>query len=240
MKMNCKQRGLSLIELMISLVVGLILVAAVFNMYVGNVRSARFTEGMQAIQENGRYGVSVLRRGLRLAGYSPEEGVAREIDAFDFSTDNASDTKLTIQTYQPYDCNGLDTTPTDGLAVNTYELDTTNDLLTCRGNQAKSSNMAVVEGVEDFRVLYGIDDDGDDSTCEPQRYEPYDSGLKSGEVVALRFALLVNSNSAIRTRSKSESFVLLDKKISGNNDRLVREVFNGAVLLRNNTTCTAL
>ena len=88
MIMNQKQRGLSLVELMISLVVGLILIAAVFNMYTGNVRSARFTDGMQAIQENGRYGISVLQRGLRLAGYSPLPGVVNEIDAFDFATGN--------------------------------------------------------------------------------------------------------------------------------------------------------
>lgn len=236
MKMNHKQGGLSLVELMISLVVGLILIAAVFNMYAGNVRSARFTEGMQAIQENGRYGVSVMRRSLRLAGYSPVAGVANEIDAFDF--DNSDATTLTIQTRQPYDCNGNDTTPTGGLAVNTYALDTTNNQLICRGNQAGRSDMAVVEGVEHFRVLYGIDDDGDESTCEPQRYVPYSSGLESGEVVALRFALLINSGSAIRTRSQSDTFVVLDEVVTGGNDQLVREVFSGAVLLRNNITCT--
>lgn len=238
MKMRNKQRGLSLIELMISLVVGLILIAAVFNMYAGNVRSARFTEGMQAIQENGRYGVSVLRRGLRLAGYSPVSGIANEIDALDF--DNSNATTLAIQTYQPFDCNGRDTTPTGGLAVNTYALDTTNNLLTCRGNQTGSSDMAVVEGVEHFRVLYGIDDDGDDSTCEPQRYEPYSAALDSGEVVALRFALLINSGSPIRTRNRSENFVVLDEQITSDDDRLVREVFSGSVLLRNNMTCAAI
>jgi len=201
MKMPNKQRGLSLIELMISLVVGLILIAAVFNMYAGNVRSARFTEGMQAIQENGRYGVSVLRRGLRLAGYSPVGGIANEIDALDF--DSSSATALAIQTYQPFDCNGRDTTPTGGLAVNTYALDTTNNLLTCRGNQTGSTDMAVVE-------------------------------------VALRFALLINSGSPIRTRNRSENFVVLDEQVTSDDDRLVREVFSGSVLLRNNMTCAAI
>ena len=71
-----QQAGLSLVELMISMVLGLIIVAAVFNIYTGNSRTARFTEGLQIMQENGRYGVSVLQRGLRLAGFSTD-GVYR-------------------------------------------------------------------------------------------------------------------------------------------------------------------
>ena len=174
-------------------------------------------------------------RGLRLAGYSLP-GVVNEIDAFDFATGN--DTTLTIQTRQPFDCNGLDTTPTGGLAVNTYSLDTTRNELTCKGNQTASTEMAVVEGVEHFRVLYGLDEDGDTSTCEPQRYVPYAATLASADVVALRFALLVNSGNPVRTRSRSETFVLLDDTFTGPDDRRVREVFSGTVLLRNNLSCT--
>lgn len=231
-----RQQGLSLIELMISLVVGLILIAAVFNMYTGNIRSARFTEGLQAIQENGRYGVSTLQNGFRLAGFSPLSGAAGEIDAFDFA--NSDEDTLAIQSFQPYDCNGLATTATGGLAVNTYALNTTTNELTCLGNQTGSTAMPIVEGVERFRVLYGMDEDGDPDTCEPQRYVPFDAALDPAEVVALRFAMLVNSGSSIRSRSSSETFVVLDESVTGANDRFVREVFSGTVLLRNNITCT--
>jgi len=231
-----RQQGLSLIELMISLVVGLILVAAVSNMYVSNLRSARFVEGLQSIQENGRYAVSVLQRGLRLAGFSPLEGSAGQIEAFKFN-DIAAGT-LAIRSYQGFDCNGMATDTSDGLAVNTYALDTTKNELTCTGNQVGSSAMPIVEGVERFRVLYGVDEDGDPDTCEPQRYIPFDSTLESSDVVALRFALLINSGQQIRTRQRSETFVLLDETFVGPNDRLVREVFSGTVLLRNNISCS--
>jgi len=196
------ERGLSLVELMVSIVVGLILIAAVFNMYTGSVRSARYTEGFQAIQENGRYGVIALRNGLHLAGYSPVGGDA-----------------------------------TDGLAVNTYQLNTDTNELTCTGNQAGSAAMTVVEGVEAFRVLYGVDQDGDDDTCEPQRYIPYKSTIDSADVVALRFAMLVNSGKPIRTKSVSQDVVVLDAALTTPNDRFVRGVFSGTVLLRNNISC---
>ncbi|MFK7861738.1 MAG: PilW family protein [Granulosicoccus sp.] len=233
-----RQQGLSLVELMISLVVGLILIAAAFNMYMGNSRSARFTEGLQAIQENGRYGISVLQRDFRLAGFSAVRGIAGEIEAFDF--ENSDEDKLTIQTRQPYDCNGQATTPTDGLAVNTYTLNTTTKELTCKGNQDDNSSMPIVEGVEQFRVLYGIDDDDDPSTCQPKRYVPYADTLQSSQIVSLRFALLVNSGKPIRTRGVSETFMILDAPYTSPNDRLVREVFSSTVLLRNNSSCISL
>lgn len=233
-----RESGLTLVELMVSLVVGLILVAAVFNMYTGNMRSARFTEGLQSIQENGRYAVSVLQRELRLAGYSPVGGTAGEISAFDFDDSNA--TTLVVQTRQAFDCNGLSTSATDGLAVNTYTLDTAANALTCTGNQAGSNPMAVVENVESVRVLFGIDDDDDRITCAPQRYVPFDSLLDSSEVVALRFALLISSGSSIRTRSVEETFTLLDTQVTSDDDRQMREVFSGTVLLRNNSSCTSV
>ncbi|MFK8079796.1 MAG: PilW family protein [Granulosicoccus sp.] len=233
-----RQRGITLVELMISLVVGLILIAAVFNMYMGNVRSARFTDGLQAIQENGRYAVSVLQRSFRLAGYSPISGIAGEIEAFDF--ENSDESTIVIQTRQPFDCTGQDTTSTDGLAINAYTLNTATNELTCTGNQEDSDSMPIVEGVEQFRVLYGIDVDDDPATCEPQRYVPFDPTLQSSQVVALRFALLVNSGRPIRTRNTSETFVLLDETYNSDNDKLAREVFSSTVMLRNNSACISL
>lgn len=220
-----RQAGLSLIELMISVVLGLIVIAAVFSMYTGNSRSARFVEGLQVMQENGRYGLSVLQHGLRLAGYS-QQGY---IDAFDIAASGT--TSIAIRTQQDYDCNGLDTTTTNGLAVNVYRLDSANNQLTCQGNQG-GAPMVVVEGVEAFRLLYGIDSDGDDLSAEPQRYIPYDASINPAEVVALRFALLVSSVTPIRSRDLQQSFVVLDDQIE-RNDRIAREVFSTTVKLRN-------
>ena len=82
-----KQQGLSLVELMISMVLGLIVVSGLFNMYLGSNRSSQFSNGLQQMQENGRYGVSTLQKGFRLAGYSAGEIVEPiDIAASDDST----------------------------------------------------------------------------------------------------------------------------------------------------------
>lgn len=225
LRLRHQQQGLSLIELMITMVLGLIIIAAVFNMYAGSSRSARYTEGLQSMQENGRYGVSVLQRGLRLAGFSTVD----DIEAFDIAASGVS--SIAIRSEQAFDCNGLETTATDGLAVNVYRLDVDSRELTCQGNQG-GAPMAVVEGVDQFRVLYGIDTDGDSDTGEPQSYVPYDAGLDSADIVAMRFALLVNSGQAIRSRSVSQRFVLLDEQYDYD-DRVAREVFTSTIKVRN-------
>ena len=92
--------------------------------------------------------------------------------------------------------------------------------------------MAIVEGVEAFHVLYGIDSDGDVTTEEPQQYIPYAAHINPDEVVALRFALLVNSGNPIRSRNISDSFIVLNEKYEYD-DRWAREVFSSTVKLRN-------
>ncbi|ASJ76557.1 PilW family protein [Granulosicoccus antarcticus] len=228
------QRGLSLIELMISMVLGLIVIAAVFNMYAGSSRSAKFTEGLQAMQENGRYGVSVLQRGLRLAGFTSNPLPVSSFEGIDIASSGISDSghsSIAIRSEQAYDCNGLETSATSGVAVNVYRLDAVAEQLTCQGNQGGDA-MAIVEGVEAFRVLYGIDADGDSTSDQPQQYIPYAADINPEEVVALRFALLVNSGEAIRTRNVSSSFTVLDTTYALE-DRKAREVFSSTVKLRN-------
>ncbi|PID61065.1 MAG: hypothetical protein CSB44_08330 [Gammaproteobacteria bacterium] len=221
-----RQRGLSLVELMIAMVLGLVLLAAGMNMYAGSTRSSRFSEGIQSMQDNGRYGISVLRQGLRLAGFSPS------VDLEPLDLANSSSAQVTIRTAHPYDCNGQSTASTDGIAVNTYSYDSSSETITCTGNQDGSSAMPLVEGVEAFRILYGVDAEASDDSDAPQRYVAWNAGLRADEVSSLRIALLVNSGKAIRSRSVSGTYVVLDEEVTIN-DRMAREVFSSTVLLRN-------
>ncbi len=187
------------------------------------------------MQENGRFGMSVLQRGLQLAGYSRDASLSGDFDAIDIVTsgiDVATRAAIVaVQSEQAFDCNGLDTAATFGLAVNVYRLDEPTRQLTCQGNQG-GAPMAIVEGVEAFHVLYGIDSDGDVTTDEPQQYIPYAADINPDEVVALRFALLVNSGSPIRSRDISDSFIVLNEKYEYD-DQWAREVFSSTVKLRN-------
>ena len=69
-KRNVEQKGFSLIELMVSLVIGLILIAAITQVFVGSKVTYSMQSGLSKIQENGRFAMAFLSRDLRQAGYS--------------------------------------------------------------------------------------------------------------------------------------------------------------------------
>jgi type IV pilus assembly protein PilW len=64
------QRGLTLIELMIALGLGLLLVAALGYLYAGQRQSWRTLEAVARLQENGRLAMELVGRDLRQAGYA--------------------------------------------------------------------------------------------------------------------------------------------------------------------------
>lgn len=64
-----RQRGLSLVELMIALTLGLMLTAAIGYFYLGSRQSYRTQDGMARLQENARYALEVIARDVRMAGY---------------------------------------------------------------------------------------------------------------------------------------------------------------------------
>lgn len=64
-----KEAGLSLLELMIASVLGVVLVAAMMSLYLAVKRQYSYDEQLARLQENGRYAVGLLRRELRMAGF---------------------------------------------------------------------------------------------------------------------------------------------------------------------------
>ncbi len=61
--------GLTLIELMISVTLGLIITLAVGYLYTNSRQTYRVNDNVARIQENGRYAMEVVGRDLRMAGY---------------------------------------------------------------------------------------------------------------------------------------------------------------------------
>jgi type IV pilus assembly protein PilW len=65
-----RQAGLTLTELLVSLVLGLLLIAAVLGVFLGGLQTYRTTESLSRVQESGRLALEVLRQDLRLAGFT--------------------------------------------------------------------------------------------------------------------------------------------------------------------------
>lgn len=63
------QRGLSIIELMISLTLGLVLMAGVVQVFLANKVSQRMEQSISRVQENGRIALDMITQDLRSAAY---------------------------------------------------------------------------------------------------------------------------------------------------------------------------
>lgn len=63
------QRGLTLIELMVAIALGLLVSAALIKVYIDMNSLTRLNEGLARIQENGRFALEFMRRDVRRAGF---------------------------------------------------------------------------------------------------------------------------------------------------------------------------
>lgn len=64
-----RQRGLTLIELMIALVLGSMLMIGAVQLFSGMRSAYQLNEGLSRVQEAGRFAVDILSQDLRMAGY---------------------------------------------------------------------------------------------------------------------------------------------------------------------------
>ena len=64
-----RQRGVTLVEMMVALAIGLLVTVAMLKVYVDASRMYRFNEGLARVQENGRFALEFIRRDARVAGF---------------------------------------------------------------------------------------------------------------------------------------------------------------------------
>ncbi len=64
-----RQRGVTLVELMVALALGLLITVAMLKVYVDASGLYRFNEGLARVQENGRFALEFIRRDTRVAGF---------------------------------------------------------------------------------------------------------------------------------------------------------------------------
>ena len=67
--MTLKQRGMTLVELMIGVVIGLFLVAVMSSIYVGSKGTFLAQESTSRLQENGRFAMDTIANDLRMSGF---------------------------------------------------------------------------------------------------------------------------------------------------------------------------
>jgi type IV pilus assembly protein PilW len=64
-----RQRGMSLVELMVAMTIGLIITVVIANLFLGTKETYRTQDDLSRMQENLRFAFGVIGRTVRLAGY---------------------------------------------------------------------------------------------------------------------------------------------------------------------------
>lgn len=64
-----QQRGISLVEVLVAMVISLFLLSGIIQVYLTNTASYSFTNAISRIQENARYAMDTMAQDLRMAGY---------------------------------------------------------------------------------------------------------------------------------------------------------------------------
>ncbi|MDO9240573.1 MAG: prepilin-type N-terminal cleavage/methylation domain-containing protein, partial [Methylicorpusculum sp.] len=64
-----KQSGMTLVEIMISLLIGAILLGGVLQIFISTKQTYRMQEGLSRLQENARFAMEFLTFDIRMAGY---------------------------------------------------------------------------------------------------------------------------------------------------------------------------
>lgn len=76
-----RQSGLSLVELMVALMIGVVLLLGLIQIFGASRAAFASAEGMSRVQENARFAVDILRNDLRMAGHMGLRGEAGYLQA---------------------------------------------------------------------------------------------------------------------------------------------------------------
>jgi len=258
--MKRAQQGLTLVELMIALLLGLLLSFAAIQLLVSNQRTFSLQDAVTAINEDGqtvlRYIAADIRnagRGSSVEGYVQPVVLNLAVDdgggtpvAFQSSDGGAGGNDVLVVRYLAQRaCQGADLTagganPEGAIVVNRYFV--VDESLWCAslseradgGYDALAPNaVELISGVESFQVLYGIDGFRDGKIGATGFVSA--AGLAATDsVVAIRVGLLLrSSDTTLPVPAGGQTLSVLDQQVVTPEDRAIRRVFSTTAQVRN-------
>ncbi|RFC38394.1 MAG: type IV pilus assembly protein PilW [Candidatus Nitrotoga sp. LAW] len=244
------QQGFTLVELMIAMTIGLILLLVVGTVFTSSRQIFRIQEDNARIQESGRFALEILGRSVKQAGLAeiPFTGLkigftGMAITGID-GAPGVADT-LTVQydgATGDRDCQfGTAVTAANYLAGNNiiqshFNLDAANAQLQCAGAigaappapGATPVGIVLLENIEDFQVLYGIDTTGDQSV---NQYVSLPADWN--QVVTTRVCVLIRSDQTNIVPIGSNYLNCNGAAVAVLADRRLRRAFTATFNLRN-------
>jgi type IV pilus assembly protein PilW len=141
------QRGVTLTELMVALVMGLATVTVVYSVHIIQVKQRILQEDVMAMQQNARAAMDLVIRELRMAGYDPMSVNRDGSSSNDFPGVDYHPTELQIKS--DLNGNGLLTDSNESI-VFLYDALT----LTLRRKVGRGGRQPLAEHIQSFALQY--------------------------------------------------------------------------------------
>lgn len=254
--LKTRQNGLSLVELMIAITVGLFLTVIISQIFVGSKQSYRINDDLSRLQENGRFATELLSRTIRLAGFKSDATLdsnkifpAGGADAVIGSNNdgvNSSDS-ITVRFYQDsgtgvtneppslIDCQG--TLIAAGItSINRFYIANGANgapSLFCDTTTTGANAREMVSDVEAMQILYGVDTDSDMAV---NYYVNAASVTTWSQVISARIAMVIRTANLINPTNDTKTYNLLGTTFDPVDDKRSRRFFEITINLRNRTS----
>jgi type IV pilus assembly protein PilW len=250
-----RDRGFSLIELMIAMAIGLLLTLLVARLFVGSRDINRTTDDMSRMQENIRSAYQLLTRSVRHAGYRSDPAAdpallftGSNIELTGTNGNGTASDTISIA----FQGSGLGAGPGDSTVVdcigrpfdqgvtvvNTFSIgpgQNGNPALLCTSNLTPVMTAEVVPDVSNMQILYGEDTGtGLNRDYTPNYFVPINSVTNLANVQSVRIALLFRTaNPSARIGLDTATYNLNGTVVGPFNDTEIRRVVVWNVNLRN-------
>ena len=233
-----QEKGFTLIEMMIAIVLGAVLIGGVVNVFLSTKQSYRMEEGMTLMQSTGRATLDFLSGELQMAGFPQESAIESFVSAVTTDGGGNSSDQLAVRYRATTDCfGGVTPAYADGVqyAKNLYFVK--DDALVCRTLAEDGSTLVeatIIPGVENIQLLYGEDTINADDVTNATKYVTAGNVVNWNNVVSVRLGVLVNSQSDIATSDDEVAFDLQGQtQIAAANDHMRRRAYSATVVVRN-------
>lgn len=176
--------GMTLLELLIAMTLGLLLLVGIGTIFVGSTQTYRVQEENARIQEAGRFALEVIGRSLRQAGYLNVDfnNPVSTVTTFSGTAIHGTPNTLTLA-YDgtgAADCAGT-VIAVGAVAQEAYDL--TAGALRC-------NNQPLIANVQELRFLYGLDTDSNQSV---NQYTAMPSAADLPNIVSARVCVVIRS-----------------------------------------------
>lgn len=250
---GARQRGFTLVELMVALVIGLLLLAGVLQILLSNRASFDAQRATAHLQENIRLADFVLGHAIAHAGYRTSLD-ATEASIFPASsnaapaypsgayitgsTDSSTGNAVLRMRFQAQgdvrDCLGGSVGTAQSGQVSDFEfyVASTGTLECTKHSGSSATTEPIVENVDRFKVRYGLDTD---TTTGVDRYVTTLSGSQASEVRSVRIQLLIHSqdDDPAVDHDIAQQYTFSDGTIFNADDRRARILLDRTIVLRN-------